>query len=132
MHVKATKPPLEKFKERSEGDLHAPAPKRQKADHQISKQRHVESNNTLESKRTKDTKPVKEKLGSKTLGGTGSKPKLKGFELPKQLRTQVEIDEDKEIAWLEHQLGLGKSKSKNGLKKMLEEDGLDGTRFSSF
>lgn len=47
------------------------------------------------------------------------------------LRPQVEVDEDKEIQWLEYQLGLsGKKKSKastgKSYKKLLQEDGLDG------
>jgi hypothetical protein len=45
-------------------------------------------------------------------------------------RSQADIDEDNEIAWLEYQLGLTGSKSKgkkSGYRRLLEEEGLDGT-----
>jgi hypothetical protein len=42
-------------------------------------------------------------------------------------RSQVELDEEKEIAWLEYQLRLsGGKKSGTSYKKILQEDGLDG------
>ncbi|PVG00263.1 hypothetical protein CPB86DRAFT_844321 [Serendipita vermifera] len=121
VHVKPVKRPQEKVKERSEVDVHAPPAKRQKVDHQTSKQQ-VDSTG---SKYAKESKASKEKTTSKTTRGTGTKSKKPNLELLQQPRTQVEMDEDKEIAWLEHQLGLNKKNSKNGLKKMLEEDGLD-------
>lgn len=48
-----------------------------------------------------------------------------GDGLLKKTRSQVEIDEDKEIAWLEYQLGLSGKKQGKSWNKMLQEDGLD-------
>ena len=46
--------------------------------------------------------------------------------LLKEARSNVEIDEDKEIGWLEYQLGLSGKKKGKSWTKMLQEDGIDG------
>ena len=54
---------------------------------------------------------------------SGSSSSNKSIAIPKFGRTDAEVDEDAEIAWLEAKLGRGRNES---ARKEIQEDGLDG------
>jgi len=54
----------------------------------------------------------------------GTKPMKRHAKTP--AAATLKTDEDKEIAWLEYQLGIGSGRSNTSYKKLLMEDGLDG------
>ena len=88
---------------------------------------HQETMKAIKSVQKPSRKPAKESEMTPEAGRPSitalEKLATRQLKLAKSVNTQVRTDEDREIAWLEHKLGI---KGKAPRSKIFEEDGLGG------